>query len=318
MPQRVFVRLSGSHLLCLCHGHDARETLKRSKVSSTVRKRKIMEKDRQFVEALARGLKILDCFQPERPLLTNGEISALTGLACSSVSRLTHTLIKVGYLDYDSIAGAYRLGFRVLPIHTAMIAGTDVKTLVMPHMKKLAEEAGVRVALAAYENSSLVVLQAVDGGRPLVSSLTPGASASLPRSALGRAYLASCSSREKNSIVDHLIEQGTWSRDVLQAELKEAESSYAQYGYCISLQVREAGVHAVAVPIYLRTLGRQLVLACAAPAERFKLDYIREVFGPLLLRHATDVERAFSGARAARSRGTAHDHKARRIAPAQQ
>lgn len=275
-----------------------------------------MEKDRQFVEALARGLKILDCFQPERPLLSNGEISQLTGLACSSVSRLTHTLIKVGYLDYDSIAGAYRLGFRVLPIHTAMIAGTDVKTLVLPHMKKLAEEASLRVVLAAYENSSMVVLQAVDGGRPLVSSLAVGASASLPRSALGRAYLASCSSREKRSIVELLIAQGTWSEEVLKAELEEAESSFAEHGYCVSLQTRQAGVHAIAVPIYLRTLGRQLILACAAPSEQFKLAYIRKTFGPMLLRHATDIEHAFSGARAVRSRGAAQSRNLKRIEPA--
>lgn len=265
-----------------------------------------MEKDRQFIEALARGLKILDCFLPERPLLTNGEIAALTGLACSSVSRLTHTLIKVGYLDYDSAASAYRLGFRVLPMHTAMIAGTDVKSLVMPHMLKLAEEASVRVALAAYENSNLVVLQAVDGGRPLVSSVAVGESSVIPRTAMGRAYLASCSGREKNLIASQLIASGALSKDEVLAELKEAESSYAEHGYCISLGQWRPGVNAVGVPIYLQTLGRQLILVCAAGPDRFKLAYIREVFGPLMLRHAAGIEQAFSSSRSTRTRAAQH------------
>lgn len=77
-----------------------------------------MPQDPQFVVALARGLELLSCFEPSRAVLNNGKLSRLTGLPPSSVSRLTHTLIKLGYLDYDASLGAYRLGFRVLSMHS--------------------------------------------------------------------------------------------------------------------------------------------------------------------------------------------------------
>jgi DNA-binding IclR family transcriptional regulator len=269
--------------------------------------------DRQFVEALARGLKLLDCFQPEQPILTNGELARMTGLACSSVSRLTHTLVKMGYLDYDSEAGAYRLGFRVLSMHQALIAGTDVAALVLPHMKRLAEVAEVRVALLAYEEPALVILQAVDGGRPLVSPMAVGASYALPGTAMGRAYLATCSSSEKTRILNRLVHLGVATADALASELKEAESSYAQLRYCTSFGAWRPGLHAVAVPIYLRNLGRRVVLSCGVESSQFTPQRVHEVFGPLLLSSAADIESSFarprlrmsSRSRPAKGRGSA-------------
>jgi hypothetical protein len=55
-------------------------------------------KDRQFANTLARGLEVLRCFRVGEPLLGNKEIAQRTGLPKATVSRLTHTLIELGYL----------------------------------------------------------------------------------------------------------------------------------------------------------------------------------------------------------------------------
>jgi DNA-binding IclR family transcriptional regulator len=253
-----------------------------------------MSNDRQFVEALARGLNIIDCFAPSRPVLTNGELARLTGLPCSSVSRLTHTLVKLGYLEYDSALGAYRLGLKVLPIHTAMIAATDVKSLVLPYMERLAAQATARVILAACEEGALVVMQAADGRRLLASPLSIGASYPIAGSAMGRAYLAACSQAEQDAIFERLLQAGAITQETLAAELLEAKTSYAAHGYCTSLQDWRRGVHGVAVPIHLENLGRRVVLSCAAPVENLPLTYIRDVFGPMMVRCAKEISSASS------------------------
>ncbi len=55
-------------------------------------------RDRQFVEALARGLEVLRAFAPNHALLGNQEIARATGLPKPTVSRLTYPLTKLGYL----------------------------------------------------------------------------------------------------------------------------------------------------------------------------------------------------------------------------
>ncbi|MCO3057777.1 IclR family transcriptional regulator, partial [Pseudomonas aeruginosa] len=57
-------------------------------------------KDRQFVTALARGLELLRCFTPRESLLGNQELARKTGLPKPTVSRLTHTLTRLGYLRH--------------------------------------------------------------------------------------------------------------------------------------------------------------------------------------------------------------------------
>src|SRR5258708_9318136 len=54
--------------------------------------------DRSFVVALSRGLDVLRAFRPHDGLLGNQEIAARTNLPKPTVSRLTYTLTKLGYL----------------------------------------------------------------------------------------------------------------------------------------------------------------------------------------------------------------------------
>ena len=62
-------------------------------------------KDRQFVVALARGLELLRAFSFDDSFLGNQEIAARTGLPKPTISRLTHTLTKLGYLNYSERLG---------------------------------------------------------------------------------------------------------------------------------------------------------------------------------------------------------------------
>ena len=65
--------------------------------------RAAVHNDRKFVTALARGLEVLRVFTPTEGLLGNGEIAERTGLPKPTVSRLTYTLTKLGYLATSSV-----------------------------------------------------------------------------------------------------------------------------------------------------------------------------------------------------------------------
>ena len=54
------------------------------------------DKDRQFVTALARGLELLRCFTPSESVLGNQELARKTGLPKPTITRMTHTLTRLG------------------------------------------------------------------------------------------------------------------------------------------------------------------------------------------------------------------------------
>src|SRR6516165_2654986 len=58
------------------------------------------QKDRNFVIALARGFEVLRAFKPTDGMLGNQEIAARTKLPKPTVSRLTYTLTRLGYLTH--------------------------------------------------------------------------------------------------------------------------------------------------------------------------------------------------------------------------
>src|SRR6201989_3038925 len=85
------------------------------------------EGDRQFATTLARGLEVLRCSTPLEPLLGNKEISVRTGLPKPTVSRLTYTLTKLGYLRHNMRLGKYQLGSALLSVGYPLLPSVDVR-----------------------------------------------------------------------------------------------------------------------------------------------------------------------------------------------
>ena len=118
-------------------------------------------KDRQFVNALARGLELLRCFGPGDVYLTNAELAKRSSLPKPTVSRLTHTLTTLGYLNYSESLGKYQLGAGVLALGYRMLSTMDLRKLARPLMEELAEYAQASVSLGARDRLSMVYVETV-------------------------------------------------------------------------------------------------------------------------------------------------------------
>lgn len=116
----------------------------------------VEEEDRQFVTALARGLEVLRCFTPTENTLGNQEIAHKTGLPKPTVSRLTHTLVRLGYLRQDALSGLYQLDIGILRLGYAMLSNLMIRTVASPLMQVLADYAKAAVAMAARDRLSMV------------------------------------------------------------------------------------------------------------------------------------------------------------------
>src|SRR5947208_10685594 len=85
--------------------------------------------DRSFVVALSRGLDVLRAFRPNDGLLGNQEIAARTNLPKPTVSRLTYTLTKLGYLTPVARFEKYQLAPSAMALGYAALANLGVRHL---------------------------------------------------------------------------------------------------------------------------------------------------------------------------------------------
>ena len=103
--------------------------------------------DRLFVAALARGLAILRCFRSGDRYLGNKEIARRTGLAKPTVSRLTYTLKRIGFLTHSKSREEYALGAGVLALGHAYLAALNMRELARPLMQEMADFAQATICL---------------------------------------------------------------------------------------------------------------------------------------------------------------------------
>ena len=148
--------------------------------------------DRQFVGALYRGLEILRCFRPADGPLGNQELAQRCGLPKATVSRLTYTLSKLGYLVHLEDTGRYRMGAPVLGLGYACLAGLRIRETAQPWLQELADYAGdgVLTALGGRDEFSMIYIACARSAGMISLQLNVGSRISLARSSMGRAYLA--------------------------------------------------------------------------------------------------------------------------------
>lgn len=244
--------------------------------------------DRQFITSLFRGLEVLRVFRPEdRSGLSNGDISARTGLPNSTISRLTYTLLKTGYLLYDKETGRYRMGVPVLSLGYACLSGLPVRDAALGYMQDLANECGegVQVALGGRVDFTMTYLAAARSRSVISLQLDVGSRISLARSAMGRAYIAACAPEEKTELLDGIkqrTEPGIWPS--IRDGISRAEDEIAARGFYANIGEWQPGVNAVAVPFRSKQSNAPLMaFNLGGPATYLHKDDVIDRFGPRLV-----------------------------------
>ncbi len=256
---------------------------------------KSFEGDRQFVSALHRGLEVLRCFQPGDDGLGNLELSQRSGLGPSTVSRITYTLTRLGYLRYDAATGRYRLGVAVLGLGYACLAGFRIRETAQAHMQEMAEAVGggVLVALSARDNLRMVYLACARSSEGVMSlQLDVGSRLSLGRSAAGRAYLAATSTEERERLIVELearADPAIWPATL--TGIRDSVRSVHERGFCMSLGNWRAQVNTAGVPLRLAHDDTLYTLTCGGAAYTLPRLKLEKEVGPRLLDLAARISR---------------------------
>ncbi|WP_201584044.1 IclR family transcriptional regulator [Psychrobacter immobilis] len=245
--------------------------------------------DRQFITALARGLELLRCFTPQRPYLGNQDLSQLTGLPKGTITRLTYTLVKLGYLKQSTNSSKYQLSAGVLGFGYTMMANISINNLVTPYMEELADYANSAVAMATRDRLRMVYLNVVQGSGTTTMRRNVGSYLPIHLSSMGRACLASMPAAEQEFILDAI--RSKYKDDWLKIRrgLDKAFRDYDDYGYCFSISEWQKDVNAVATAIMHPTEGL-LTFNCGAPSFVLSRTKLEEDIAPRLLQMKNNIE----------------------------
>ncbi|MCA0405356.1 MAG: IclR family transcriptional regulator [Proteobacteria bacterium] len=200
--------------------------------------------------SLERGLDILKAFRPGSDLMGNSDIAERTGLARSTVSRLTQTLMNAGMLDYDRSARAYRLGAANLSLALGVRLGNPALQAATPLMRAASEKLHVNVGLATADGEDMVYLESIRYNRKVVlRTVLSGQRVPIDQTSLGRAYLAALPGHLREEFLAKVQSRGTARAKALEQHIRDGVRSVEDNGYCAASWQPE--VVALAAPLIL-------------------------------------------------------------------
>jgi len=270
-------------------------TRKKTKVPKALPAPPKGKEDRHFVTALARGLDVLGCFRSGDRLLGNIEIARRCGLAKSTVSRLTYTLTRTGYLHYDDDSGKYRLGTATLALGSKMLARLDVRQLARPLMQDLADFTGAAVSLGTRDRLSMIYVEHCRSQAAITISLDVGSRIQLATSAMGRAYLAATSDGERHDLMDRMRELDEIAWPKIRAGIETGLSQYRELGCCCSFGDWQKDVNAIAVAFRPGPGMPPMSVNCGGPAFTLSREFLLEEARPRLIELVGRIEESLGG-----------------------
>lgn len=251
------------------------------------------EDDRQFITALARGLELLRCFSAKQPHLGNQELSHMTGLPKPTITRLTHTLSRLGYIKQVPSSTKFQLSAGVLAFGYSMLSNVSIRSIAQSYMKELADYAGAAVAMATRDRLNMIYLDVVQGKGNVTMRRQVGTYLPIHLSSMGRACLAAMPEDERDYLLNAIRHKHKedWIR--INRDLDKAFKDYQDFGYCFSIGDWQKDVNSVAVPLLHEQHGL-LVFNCGGPSFILKREKLEEDIAPRLLHMVNNVKTEIS------------------------
>lgn len=260
--------------------------------SRTPRPPKEPKEDRHFVTALARGLEVLACFRSGDKMLGNQQIAERCRLPKSTVSRLTSTLTKLGYLIQVEETGKYRLGTAALSLGSAMLARLDVRQIARPLMQELADRTGCMVSLGTRDRLSMIYVENCRNASALTISLDVGSRIPVALSAIGRAWLAAVSERERQDFMERAEEFDAQAWPGIRRGIDQALADYAGLGVTCSFGDWQKDVNAIARAFQPGGGLPPMAINCGGPAFSVPREHLLQEVRPRLIEMVARLEAA--------------------------
>jgi IclR family transcriptional regulator, pca regulon regulatory protein len=206
-----------------------------------------------YSQSLERGLEILRCFTPERPVLGIADIADELGMSRSTIHRYVITLFALGYLEQGA-SRKYRLGLRVTDLGMSALGSTGLRQHSHAYLEELRRQTSYTVNLAIIDGTEILYVDRArsfrSGQSRIDLNLRPGSRLPTYCTSMGKVLLAYLPDEDQRALVDEmqLTKHGPktiTSKKGLRAELKQVrEESFA-----VNDQELAAELHSIAAPV---------------------------------------------------------------------
>jgi IclR family transcriptional regulator, pca regulon regulatory protein len=142
----------------------------------------------EFVEALAKGLGILEAFDVEHPAMTLSEVARRVGLSPAAARRALITLESLGYVGRSD--KQFFLRPRIMSLGSAFHYAARFDEVLQPDLRALVERFGDAASVGTLDGDDVIYIAHVSVQRARRAAAVAGARYPAHCTAIGRVLLA--------------------------------------------------------------------------------------------------------------------------------
>lgn len=244
----------------------------------------------EFLEALARGLRVIEAFGRDRRQLTLSDAARAVDLPRASVRRTLHTLVQLGYAETDG--RMFRLTPRVLTLAGSYLLSNPLSEILQPAVERISVEIKDVCSTAVLDGEDVVMIAHASPNRLMAVSAQIGFRIPAHASSLGRVILAALDDRALDKHLAHIRPAKLTPTTVTdKSEIRKAIIKARHDGYSLVDQEVELGFRSISVP--LRRLDGRVVAALniGIHTERGTPAMMLKTFLPMLTEASNRLQR---------------------------
>lgn len=209
---------------------------------------RMTNKSSSTISSLAKGLRVIECFDAQRPKLSISEVAALTGLDRATSRRCLLTLHAEGYAAYDG--KFFTLTHRCLRLGTGAIGGLQLPQVVQPWLDQLTEQISQSCSVAILDETEIVYLARASQRRVMSIGLMPGSRLPAHSTSMGRVLLAAMPDAEGRRVIEasDLSPRTRFSLTDPEEIMAQVQTARTR-GYAMVDQEVEISLRSLAVPV---------------------------------------------------------------------
>ncbi|MBI3648275.1 MAG: IclR family transcriptional regulator [Actinobacteria bacterium] len=198
------------------------------------------------------------------------ELGRRLGVHKATASRLAATLAERGLVERDPVTDKYRLGFGLIRLAGAAMAGLDLVSTARPVLEDLADRTRETVNLGVLSGDAVVYIDQITGTRSIVSVSWVGRRSPLHCTSNGKVLLAYVDEGELDRLLSRPLERPTANTIVDPDRIRTQLQEIRVRGYSQTMEELEEGLNAVAAPIRQGDGAVIAALSVSGPAFRMR------------------------------------------------
>lgn len=245
----------------------------------------------EYLEILARGLRVITAFSAERRQMTLSEVAVAVNLNRATTRRALLTLESLGYVETDG--RLFKLTPRVLTLATAYLSSNVVSAVAQPVVERVCRELGETCSVGVLDLPHTVFVARASPKRIISVDLAIGYRLPAYPTSIGRVLLGGLGPEALDAYFAALEPQKLTPRTVIDKAMLRAHVLAArENGFALVDEEAELGLRSASVPVRRYDGAVSCAIQVGVRTEQVSIARLHDVILPVLKVAADEIGQA--------------------------